>query len=323
MAISITSREAIAKDKSGSVYTLTNGPSVIEVWPFMGFNALKWSHDGTPVFYTSPEWETNPVPTRSGHPILFPFPNRLKGGKLTFEGREYQLPLNDSSGPNAIHGFTPRNAWRVIDSGVTADSAFITGEFQISKDLPGAIWPADARIRLTYHLFETSLKVDAVIDAADGKAMPFGLGYHPYFTLPGSPLSEWQLQASAATLWEAESNLPSGKQLPLPASLDFQSQRVIGDVTLDTLYGKVTRSKMNEISRIANEKATLTVHADESFRELLLFTPPHRQAVAIEPYTCTTDAANLDVRGVDAGWRVLAAGGSFACQVEYRYVRKG
>ena len=63
----------------------------------------------------------------------------------------------------------------------------------------------------------------------------------------------------------------------------------------------------------------LRVYADSSFQELLLFTPPHRQAIAIEPYTCTTDAANLQASGVEAGWRVLRGGETYTSAVEYRF----
>ena len=55
-----------------------------------------------------------------------------------------------------------------------------------------------------------------------------------------------------------------------------------------------------------------------SFRELVAFTPPHRHAVALEPYTCTPDAINLQQRGVDAGWRVLDAGQEWSAVVEMR-----
>jgi aldose 1-epimerase len=65
------------------------------------------------------------------------------------------------------------------------------------------------------------------------------------------------------------------------------------------------------------------VLADPAFRELVLFTPPHRQAVAIEPYTCSADAANLAERGIDSGWRVLPAGSEWEAAVEYRWVPSG
>ena len=37
----------------------------------------------------------------------------------------------------------------------------------------------------------------------------------------------------------------------------------------------------------------LQVRASPAFRELVLFTPPHRRAVCLEPYTCPTDAIHL------------------------------
>ena len=48
----------------------------------------------------------------------------------------------------------------------------------------------------------------------------------------------------------------------------------------------------------------------------MIFTPPHRQAFCVEPYTCVTDAVNLQQRGIDAGWRVLAPGEKWAGVVE-------
>jgi aldose 1-epimerase len=46
------------------------------------------------------------------------------------------------------------------------------------------------------------------------------------------------------------------------------------------------------------------------------FTPPHRQGLCLEPYTCTTDAVNLQQRGVDAGWLVLPPGATWSGVVE-------
>jgi aldose 1-epimerase len=47
------------------------------------------------------------------------------------------------------------------------------------------------------------------------------------------------------------------------------------------------------------------------FREIVVFTPPGRAAVCIEPYTCPTDAINLTARGIDCGWRTLGPGSEF------------
>ncbi len=330
MSFTISTREATAGDKSGTVYTLGDDAARIEVWPFMGFNCLRWqvrTADGQwgDLLHAAPDWDRNPVPTRSGHPVLFPFPNRLAGGRLNFEGQTYQLTLNESTGKHAIHGFTPRNPWRVVET--SSDS--ITGEFHLSRDLPDACtqWPSDFALRLTYRLFTNALEVRARVDNPDSRALPFGLGYHPYFRLPTAPdakADEMIAHVSARTLWEADDAIPTGRRVPVPAALDFRVPRPVGDAVLDQLFTDLVETPGEDPAPVAwlehpSTAGRLVVECPSAFRELLLFTPPHRQAVAIEPYTCATDAPNLTDRGIEAGWRVLAAGESFEVIVRYRW----
>ena len=330
MAFGITTREATAGTSTGTVYTLADpvGGATAEVWPALGFNCVRWSvrtaSGGVgPVFYTAPDWETNPVPTRSGHPILFPFPNRLKHGHFTFEGNSYQLPLNESSGKHAIHGFTPKSAWRVVGVTATDNAAEITGEFQISVDRPDVLtcWPGDSILTVTYRLTASALEVRCRVRNPGPGNVPFGLGYHQYFglpSLPDEPVEGMVIEAPAASLWVAENSLATGEKVPTPAALDFSTPRPVGDAVLDTLYGDLPASTTVRAT-LSHPRATerITVTADAAFRELLLFTPAHRRAVAVEPYTCVSDALNLSARGVDAGLRVLASGEEFAATVRY------
>ena len=330
MPFGITTREAGTGAARGTVYTLADADSgaSAEVWPALGFNCVRWtvrtkSGGVGPVLYTAPDWETNPVPTRSGHPILFPFPNRLKAGHFTFEGKAYQLPLNESSGQHAIHGFTPKSAWRVV--GVTAadDAAEITGEFRLSTDRPDvlACWPGDLTLSVTYRLTASALEVRCRVKNPGPGNVPFGLGYHPYFclpSLPDEPVDDMVLHAPAASLWVAENSLATGKKVPTPAAVDFTQPRPVGDAVLDDLYGDLPAgTTVRATLSHPRSPESVTVTADAAFRELLLFTPAHRRAVAIEPYTCASDAVNLSARGVDAGLRVLAAGAEFAAAVRY------
>src|SRR5688500_16225680 len=48
---------------------------------------------------------------RSGTPILFPTPNRVRDAKLTFEGREFTFEANNQK--NFIHGFVRKRPWQV------------------------------------------------------------------------------------------------------------------------------------------------------------------------------------------------------------------
>ena len=338
MAFEVRVDRRTAGDQTGEVYELVDAAGTVraEVWPQCGFNCLKWQvrqDDGrwADILFHMPDWDTNPVPTRSGHPILFPFPGRLRDGRFTFDGKTYQLPLTESTKLHSIHGFTPRNRWRVTDSNGDDEFAFVTGEFSLSKDLPEALayWPADFVFSVTYRLYLNKLRVDARVTNAGTGRLPFGLGYHGYFRLPGvndADVSNYVLQANVKEVWEAENNLPTGWRKELPPALDFRTPRPIGSTVIDNVFTGVTgpetkNSGLFELARLSHPQARgrLRVLADASFRELVLFTPVHRHAVAIEPYTCSADAANFWSRGVDAGWRVLDRGGEWEGAVEYRW----
>lgn len=333
MAFEVRISRKQAGDRAGDVYELTDDGGTVraEVWPQWGFNCLRWQvrqPDGRwgDILFASGDWETNPVPTRSGHPILFPFPGRMRDGRFTFEGKQYQLPLNDSTKQHAIHGFTPRIPWRVTEWNGGDGSAFVTGEFDPAKDLPEAValWPAEYALEVTYRLFADRLRVEAVVKNRGPGPMPFGLGYHPYFRLPGgndADIGGHTLQANVSQLWAAEENLPTGVRKEPGAELDFRRRRLIGAVALDHVFtGRgADPAELAGLSH-PHSPGELRVTADPAFRDLVLFTPPHRHAVAIEPYTCSADAANLAARGIDSGWRVIGPGTEWGAGVEYRWV---
>jgi aldose 1-epimerase len=335
MGFAIRQHPAQAGDRSGPVYELVDDRETVraEVWPMWGFNCLRWQlrqTDGSwsGILYTMPDWETNPVPTRSGHPILFPFPGRLRDGRLFANGHTFQLPLLDSTKQHAIHGFTPRNPWRVTAMTATPDSASITGSFDLAEDLPAAIhqWPANFTLTVTYRLAADRLTVEATVLNRGEVELPFGLGYHPYFRLPGVPDADVGghiLQAYVAKLWQVDANaLPTGNVVDVPNELDFRTPRPIGATALDhVLSGVTTTGAFRELAVLAHPDSPgrLRLFADAAFRELVLFTPAHRQAVAIEPYTCSADAANLAARGIDSGWRSLSPGATWSARVEYRW----
>ena len=336
--VRITEKSIAESDRDGQVYELIAGDGSVraEVWRNWGFNCLRWQvrqADGrwADILYSAPDWEMNPVPTRSGHPILFPFPGRMRDGAFMFEGKKYALPCNDSTKKHAIHGFTARNSWRVIDWNGDDDYAFVTGQFNLKRDLPAALpnWPADFNLNVTYRLYSDRLRVDATVENLGPGPLPFGLGYHPYFRLPGVPdkdIGGHILQANVNEVWEAEQNLPTGWRKDVTGDIDFRYPTPIGPTELDHVFtgvrgGATKLSGLVEVATLSHPAAMgrLRVLADPAFRELVLFTPPHRQAVAIEPYTCSADAANFAERGIDSGWRVIPAGAEWEAAVEYRW----
>ncbi|MFL5339125.1 MAG: aldose 1-epimerase, partial [Gemmataceae bacterium] len=300
-----------AGGREHQVVTLGNadGSALAEVWPSLGCNCLRWQVGGLHLLYHSPEWVTNPVPTRSGVPVLFPFPNRIAGGRFSWDGREYSVPLAPGT-PNAIHGFVCRRPWRVMSHNAAGDAASVTAEFQGSVDAPEtlAYWFTDYRIALTVELRADRLAFVARIENPDTKPLPWGLGYHPYFTAA----DETRVSSPASVLWELHDSIPTGRRVPVDAAHDLRTPRRFAELNLDSLYtdfGPATELfRQGVVEHVGVGR--VEVWADPEYRELVAFTPPHRQAVCLEPYTCANDAVNLQARGIEAGWRVLQPGQS-------------
>lgn len=328
--------EATAGGRACTAYELADEAETVraEVWPDRGFNALRWQvrqPDGgwSDILYTSPEWESNPVPTRSGHPVLFPFPGRMRDGRFSSDGNTYQLPLTDSSKRHAIHGFTPRSPWELTAIAEGDGSASVFARFEVPAAGPNGTWPVPTAIELQYDLSAARLRVEASVQNLGFGPLPFGLGYHPYFRLPGvtgPDVSLYVLQANVYRVYEVDAdNLPTGVKLNLQPAVDFRSPRAVGTTHLDhVLTGVTSAAESDGLRELAvlshpDSPGRLRVMADPVFRELVLFTPAHRQAVAIEPYTCSADAANLAARGVDSGWQVLSPGDTWSAAIEYRW----
>ena len=47
--------------------------------------------------------------------VLAPWPNRLHGGRYTWDGQEHEVPLDAPAQGNALHGLVRFRAWRVAD----------------------------------------------------------------------------------------------------------------------------------------------------------------------------------------------------------------
>jgi aldose 1-epimerase len=315
-----------------TVLVLEDGQGgLAEVWPALGFNCFRWqavrAGQHLDLLHADPALFTNGRPTRSGIPVLFPFPNRIRDGRYSWAGNDYHLPLNDPVQKNAIHGFACRVPWRVVDRGADTESAWVTGEFRCGADAPDQrpLWPADHELRLTVRLGRNLLRLEATVRNPDSVALPFGLGYHPYFKLPFTPdgrADDCTVEVPASAFWELEANCPTGRRIGVDEARDLNGPRRFGSLQLDDiLTGLPARAARMDglIERGAIAGAggpPLRVFCAPAFREMVVFTPPHRQAFCIEPYTCTTDAINLQARGVDAGWLVLPPGGTWSAAVE-------
>ena len=65
---------------------------------------------------------------------------------------------------------------------------------------------------------------------------------------------------------------------------------------------------------------TLTQRFDTTFRHCVVYTPPHREAICMEPYTCVPDPFRLEADGVKTGLKWLESGQSHESTLEIQLV---
>jgi aldose 1-epimerase len=265
-----------------------------------GFNCFSFQavHAGRPVelLYSAPNFANEPGRgTGSGIPLLFPFPGRARGTRLEYGGRVFELPPGDEFG-NAIHGFVFNRPWEILEQTPTRLVAW----FQASQVDPGLLehWPADFRIAAKYELRGNSLSSEFVIENPDDRPLPWGFGTHPYFRLPLSAetdAAERRTQAGRCRVtvparehWELVDMLPTGKRRPATGAYDIRGGLEFSATQLDDVFTALQFDRDTCTTTIGDPQsgAMLVMEFDKPFSTCVVFNPPHREAICIEPYTC-------------------------------------
>ncbi len=266
-------------------------------------------------------------PSGYGVPILFPFPNRIREGRFTFEGQDYQFDVPEPEG-NSIHGLVLDRPWKVEEAEATdEDGARLVSSIKAS-DFPDIIrqYPFPFSLRVTYTLRDGVLSLVADMKNLGQRNMPIGFGIHPYFSVPLSEFSnpqDCQIKVPARKYWELEDFLPTGKILDVLDKYDLKGGVSAADIRFDDVFTNLIIT--DDVSRCAvdDKKARMRMilESDSIFREMVVYTPPGRPAVCFEPYTCPTDAINLHQRGMDVGIIVLRPGESVSMSVRIIFER--
>jgi aldose 1-epimerase len=292
-----------------------------EVLVSQGFNCFRWIApfaSGGPIgaelrdmLWSEPGFEDGDHrASRAGNPLLFPFPGRIQRGAFEFGGKRYEVPQEDGLG-NAIHGFALRSPWRVVEK----ETSRVAAEFRPSIDCPEAVgcWPGDYTLRAEYRIAGGRLDFDAVVTNVGDVPVPFGLGTHAYFRLPlaeGSDPEQTIVRAPVDGEWESKELIPTGNLLPLADTLLADGAPLAGR-TFDTPY-RMTESQAAGVQHTdlydPASGRRLRQTFDSSMTCCVIYTPGHREAVCIEPYTCTPNPFGMEALGVDSGLRVLAPG---------------
>jgi aldose 1-epimerase len=241
----------------------------------------------------------------SSYPLV-PFSNRIADGRFAFAGKDYQLALNMPEEGHAIHGHGWENGWQVE---ARSETEAVLG---FTHRVDGT--PFDYQARQRFTLGPEGLEVVIEVRNQGAGPMPAGLGLHPYF-----PRSEaLTLKAPADHVWLLDRRkLPTEKVRP-PAEWDFSAPRRLAPIDIDHCFGGwAGRARLHWPER----ELSLEIEAEPVFGHLVVYVPPGRDFVCVEPVSHVNDGVNLMARGVEGtGVRVLAPGESLAGRVLFRPV---
>ncbi|MDQ6610001.1 MAG: galactose mutarotase [Bacteroidota bacterium] len=168
--------------------------------------------------------------------------NRIKGGKITIEGKTYQLDLNN--GPNTLHGGKGGFHNVVWDGQQNGDNS-VTFSYTSADGEMG--FPGTLQAKVTYTLTDdNSMKID--YEATTDKKTVCNLTNHAYFNLNGAgsgTINNHVLQIYADEYTPVDSTLiPFGKKEKVAGTpFDFTTLTAIGARVMDTSnvqlkYGK-------------------------------------------------------------------------------------
>ena len=137
--------------------------------------------------------------------ILAPWPNRIQDGSYEFEGRTFQLALDEPERRNAIHGLVRWAHWTVVER--EADRAALEHRLYPS---PG--YPFTLDLRAEYSLDDEGLTVRVQATNAGPDACPYGVGAHPYISAGNGLVDELELSVPARTALVSDRALDPRRQ---------------------------------------------------------------------------------------------------------------
>lgn len=258
-----------------------------------------------------------PIPDYRGV-IAAPWPNRIADGNYTFDGAQYQVPINEPERNNALHGLVFDQEWQLQDR---SDSSVTL----VCELKPTNGYPFPLRLQAQFKLDDDGLRTTITTTNTGDRAAPYGVCPHPYLVAGTSPLDEWILELPADTFLE----VTEGRLLPLKTApvqdheFDFRAPQTIGNVEIDHAFTDINWDAEGRAALLLRDPAGngvgmswdrtcpwLQVHTADKPDPLT-----RRRGLAVEPMTCPPDAFNsgTDLVRLEPGAEHSAGWSVFAC----------
>jgi len=271
-----------------------------------------------------------------GGAILLPFANRIRGkvspdGKTitaTVAGHTLTLPANwsgDEPGAerHAIHGLMRRSQFHDVDvrngpKDSTATAALHAGNFE-------GRWLSDTDVRVQVVLTHDAFEMSVTARNVGHQPLPMGIGWHPYFLLPGGDRQQVRLHLPSdtrAVMNNYQDSFTTGQRVQVQGTpYDFSASggRPLGQQYLDdnfsNLQSSADGSTVSELIDPAANYGLRLITLSPEIKSIQVYAPPKKNFVAIEPQFNLPDPYNKNWGDVDTGMVLLKPGQSVSWKV--------
>jgi aldose 1-epimerase len=232
------------------------------------------------------------APTSGRGQLLVPWPNRIRDGRYSFDGRDLQLPLSEPARSNASHGLVRWVAWTVEEQ--TPHSVSLVYRLMEQTGYP---WTVD--LHVVYDLSALGLTVTLTATNLSSRRAPYAVGAHPYLTTGTGPVDAWELTLPAATRLVVDDRMiPTGREDVRDTDLDFRMTRPIRGTSLDTAFTDLSADADGRVEVVLRDPRSgdgTALWMDSQHHWLQLFTGDElparaREALAVEPMTAPPNA---------------------------------
>ena len=224
--------------------------------------------------------------------LLAPWPNRIRDGKYSWKGVDYQAPLNEAARGNNLHALVFDKEWVVAAH--TGDSATLTLSIHASE-----AYPTDLEFSVVYSLSGAGLHWQINAKNVGSASAPYGVSVHPYLMAEAGVKNDactLTLKSSKYMSVDLERLLPTGVKNVEEANFDFRNGRIIGDQFVDHAFLLDDRTARIELRAPSGKGSWLS--SDENAKWCQIHTSDRdggagsRMQLAVEPMTCAVDAFN-------------------------------
>ena len=228
--------------------------------------------------------------------ILAPWPNRIRDGKYSFNKNDYQLPINEVSKNNSLHGLVANSLWEITFQ----NQSKVILEYLLDQP---AIYPGKLQLQVTYEIIESGIEIAVLSENIGDISTPYGVSIHTYLVAGESVKNNelfLQIPADQFLVVDAERLLPIKLQPVDGSNFDFINSKKISDQFIDHAF-KYSSKYPRSISLLNAEGQGAEMIFDEQSKWIQIHTADRdlqadsRMAVAIEPMTCPPDAFNSGI----------------------------